>query len=254
MSFTQRIGAYLSLVKFSHTVFALPFALIGFALGLYMSDAAFDWTLLIKVVLCMIFARNAAMGFNRFLDADIDKKNQRTANREVPAGIVSKKNALAFVIINCFLFVATTFFINQICFFLSPVALFVILFYSYTKRFTALCHLVLGLGLSLAPIGAYLAVTGHFHILPLLFSAMVFTWVSGFDILYALQDEDFDSEYNLHSIPVLLGRKNALRSSRFLHLITACLIIVAGFEGLFSSFYWIGAAIFIGLLTLFHNP
>ena len=183
----------------------------------------------------------------------IDKKNQRTANREVPAGIVSKKNALAFVIINCFLFVATTFFINQICFFLSPVALFVILFYSYTKRFTALCHLVLGLGLSLAPIGAYLAVTGHFHILPLLFSAMVFTWVSGFDILYALQDEDFDSEYNLHSIPVLLGRKNALRSSRFLHLITACLIIVAGFEGLFSSFYWIGAAIFIGLLIYQHT-
>ena len=234
-------------------MFALPFALIGFALGLYNSDNSFDWTLLVKVILCMVFARNAAMGFNRYLDRDIDAQNKRTAQREVPAGVISSKNALWFVIINCALFVATTYFINQLCFFLSPIALFVILFYSYTKRFTALCHLVLGAGLALAPMGAYLAVTGSFSPLPLWFSLTVFTWVSGFDILYALQDEDFDSAYKLHSIPVLLGRKNAMRTSRVLHLLTGIFIIIAGFEGLFPSLYWIGAAIFIGLLFYQHS-
>lgn len=268
MSVTKSIGHYLSLVKFSHTVFALPFAIIGFMLGAqsgWLLDSLLgrgftfgEWLLVVgalflKVVLCMVFARNAAMGFNRYLDRDIDKENKRTALREVPAGIISSKNALRFVIINCILFIATTFFINTICFVLSPVALFVILFYSYTKRFTALCHLVLGVGLSLAPIGAYLAVTGEFDLLPLFFSAIVFTWVSGFDIMYALQDEDFDSQFNLHSIPVLLGRKNALLTSRILHFVTACLIILAGFYGAFSNFYLIGAIIFIGLLIYQHT-
>ncbi len=270
MAITKQIGHYLSLVKFSHTIFALPFALIGFVLAvstLYSSTGSFSstlidpisgqprnqWLLLLSVILCMVFARNAAMGFNRYLDADIDAKNKRTANREVPAGVVSRKSALTFVLINCVLFIGTTYFINRICFFLSPVALFVILFYSYTKRFTALCHLVLGVGLSLAPIGAYLAVTGFFDILPLIFSAIVFTWVSGFDILYALQDEHFDNQYQLHSIPVLLGRKNALLTSRALHVLTACLILSAGFYGSFTLWYWIGAVIFIGLLLYQHT-
>lgn len=267
MAITKRIGHYLSLVKFSHTVFALPFALIGFVLGLqiglslnstvhhkpYIQLVNPLWIQLFLTLLCMVFARNAAMGFNRYLDADIDAKNKRTATREVPAGIVSRKSARTFVLINCLLFMACTFFINQICFFLSPIALFVILFYSYTKRFTALCHLVLGIGLSLAPIGAYLAVTGHFDVLPLFFSALVFTWVSGFDIMYALQDEDFDSQYNLHSIPVLLGRKNALRTSRILHFITAAIILAAGYFGGFHYLYWIGAAVFTGLLIYQHT-
>ncbi len=266
MAITQRIGHYLSLVKFSHTVFALPFALIGFVLGrdygLQLSELVQNqsflfihpiWKILILVILCMVFARNAAMGFNRYLDSEIDKQNKRTALREVPAGVISSKHALTFVIINCLLFIATTFFINQICFYLSPIALFVILFYSYTKRFTALCHLVLGIGLSLAPIGAYLAVTGVVHILPLFFSAVVFTWVSGFDVLYALQDEDFDNEYNLHSIPVLLGRKNALLASRFLHLLTGAIILLAGYAGTFHFLYWVGAAIFIALLIYQHT-
>jgi len=266
MSLSKRIGHYLSLVKFSHTVFALPFALIGLALGIYtnltysISGASrIDvqdlniLKLVLLVVLCMVMARNAAMGFNRYLDRDIDAKNKRTALREVPAGVISSQNALWFVIINCILFIVTTFFINQICFLLSPIALFVILFYSYTKRFTPLCHLVLGVGLSLAPIGAYLAVTGQFAILPLLFSATVFTWVSGFDIMYALQDEEFDRENNLKSIPVLLGRKNALLTSRILHIVTAAIIISAGLYGGFSYIYWIGAVIFIGLLIYQHT-
>jgi 4-hydroxybenzoate polyprenyltransferase len=197
----------------------MPFALIGFFLAVVYENKAFDWKIFIAIILCMIFARSAAMAFNRYIDEKFDKLNPRTAVREIPAGIIKKENALLFVIINGVLFIATTFFINNICLYLSPVALFTILFYSYTKRFTALCHVVLGVGLSLAPIGAYLAVTGFFDLLPILFSFVVLTWVSGFDILYALQDEDFDKEHQLNSIPTLLGRKNALVVSILLHFI-----------------------------------
>lgn len=155
----------------------------------------------------MVFARNAAMAFNRYLDRDIDAKNPRTVMRDIPSGKISARATLIFVIVNCVLFIATTYLINPLCFYLSPIAIFVVLFYSYTKRFTALCHLVLGLGLGLAPIGAYIAVTGQFNIVPVLYSLAVLFWVSGFDIIYALQDEDFDRSEKLHSIPSALGRK-----------------------------------------------
>src|SRR5206468_12256705 len=151
----------------------------------------------ILVVLCMVFARSAAMAFNRYLDRNFDAKNPRTAIREIPSGIISANSALVFTVISSFLFIITCYFINAICFFLSPVALAVVLGYSYTKRFTPLCHLILGLGLSLAPIGAFLAVTGEFHWLPILFSIAVVCWVSGFDIIYALQDVDFDQSQKL---------------------------------------------------------
>jgi len=193
------------------------------------------------------------MAFNRFLDRQFDAKNPRTAIREIPAGIITEKNALVFTIVNCVLFVVCTYFINRICFFLSPVALFVILFYSYTKRFTALCHLVLGLGLSLAPIGAYLAVTGKFDWLPLLFSFTVLFWVSGFDIIYALQDEEFDKENKLHSIPSILGKAKALRVSECLHLLSAICIVYAGVYGKFGYWYWAGIAVFIGMLIYQHS-
>jgi 4-hydroxybenzoate polyprenyltransferase len=244
---------YLSLVKFSHTIFAMPFALIGFFLAVVYENKEFDWKILVAIILCMVFARSAAMAFNRYIDEKFDKLNPRTAVREIPAGIIKKENALLFVIINGVLFIATTFFINKICFYLSPVALFTILFYSYTKRFTALCHVVLGVGLSLAPIGAYLAVTGFFDLLPILFSLVVLTWVSGFDILYALQDEDFDKEHKLNSIPTLLGRKNALLVSILLHLITAIIVLAIGYIGTFNFMYWMGALLFIGLLIYQHT-
>lgn len=244
---------YLSLIKFSHTVFALPFALIGFALAVAREDTVFEWKLLVLVVLCMVFARSAAMAFNRYIDEQFDKLNPRTAVREIPAGIIQKKSALLFVIITCALFIACTYFINPICFYLSPVALFTVLFYSYTKRFTPLCHLVLGVGLSLAPVGAYLAVTGVFHLLPILFSLAVLTWVSGFDILYALQDEEFDRANKLKSIPVLLGRRNAMMVSNLLHVITGLIIIYIGYAYLSSTLYFIGATVFIGLLIYQHT-
>lgn len=244
---------YLSLIKFSHTIFALPFALIGFFIAVNSLDKGVDWFLFLYVILCMVFARSAAMAFNRFIDRKIDKANPRTAEiREIPNGTITPKNALAFVIVNCVLFIATTYFINPLCFYLSPVALFVVLGYSLTKRFTALCHLVLGLGLSLAPIGAYLAVTGVFDWLPLFFSFAVLFWVSGFDIIYALQDEEFDAEQKLHSIPVLLGKKNALMLSNFLHIVTAGFILFAGYYADLGLFYWVGASLFIALLLYQH--
>lgn len=246
------IGKYLSLVKFSHTVFALPFALIGFTLAVVYEQQTFHWHLLGLMLLCMVFARSAAMAFNRYLDRRFDALNPRTASREIPAGVISPGHALTFTIVNCLLFVAATFFINRICFFLSPVALFVILFYSYTKRFTALCHLVLGAGLALAPIGSYLVVTGYFSLLPLLFSFTVFTWVAGFDIIYALQDEEFDRGHQLHSIPAALGKKKALWVSNLLHVFSALFVISAGVMGQFGVLYWIGTAVFCGLLTYQH--
>jgi 4-hydroxybenzoate polyprenyltransferase len=273
------VKKYLSLVKFSHTIFAMPFALIGFTLGVYklkqndlLFNTSYDWFInfpvdafknytaqhslwirFVLVVLCMVFARSAAMAFNRWLDARYDKLNPRTAIREIPSGIIKPKNALLFTIICCVLFIVCCFFINTACFALSPVALFVILFYSYTKRFTALCHLVLGVGLSLAPIGAYLAVTGVFALLPILFSCTVLFWVSGFDIIYALQDEEFDKAQQLHSIPATLGKANALRVSESLHVLSAVCVIYAGMYGHFSWLYWIGVGVFAGMLIYQHS-
>jgi len=244
---------YLSLIKFSHTIFALPFAIIGFFLAINTTSATINWVTLIFVVLCMVFARSAAMAFNRYIDRKIDGANPRTAEiREIPNGTIQPKFVLLFVIINCILFVTTTYFINSLCFYLSPVALVVVLGYSLTKRFTAFCHLVLGLGLSLAPIGAYIAVTGKFDWLPLFFSFAVLFWVSGFDIIYALQDEEFDNEQHLHSIPVLLGRKNALVLSYLLHLLTAGFILFAGYYAHLGLFYWIGSGLFISMLSYQH--
>ncbi|MEO6316608.1 MAG: UbiA-like polyprenyltransferase [Chitinophagaceae bacterium] len=271
------IKNYLSLVKFSHTIFAMPFALIGFSLGMlhtsfiifnkqitpavgvHGSDALQPLTpgqLGIKfllVIACMVFARSAAMAFNRYLDRSFDAKNPRTAIREIPRGIISASSAIRFVIINCIAFVLCTWFINRLCFFLSPVALLVVLGYSFTKRFTALCHIILGLGLSLAPIGAYLAVTGQFAVLPVLFSFAVVFWVSGFDIIYALQDIDFDKSQRLYSIPAALGKEKALRVSESLHLLSAACVIFAGVFGGFHWSYWAGVTVFVGMLIYQHS-
>ncbi|PZP50159.1 MAG: 4-hydroxybenzoate octaprenyltransferase [Pseudopedobacter saltans] len=254
----SKFKSYVSLIKFSHTIFALPFAMIGFFLGVCsLNRPQFtSQEIIIKfllVLVCMVTARSAAMAFNRYLDRNIDAKNPRTKVREIPAGIIKPSNALAFVIVNCILFIVATFFINRICFYLSPIALFVILFYSYTKRFTPLCHLVLGLGLSLAPIGAYLAVTGVFSIVSVLFSLSVICWTGGFDIIYALQDIDFDQSQQLYSIPSKLGKKNALIVSTLLHVLSAGFVVYAGIIGNFHWLYWIGIAVFIGMLIYQHS-
>jgi 4-hydroxybenzoate polyprenyltransferase len=192
------------------------------------------------------------MAFNRWLDVKWDALNPRTAIREIPAGIISKNSALRFVIFSCVAFITCTWFINPLCFGLSFVALAVVLGYSYTKRFTPLCHLVLGLGLSLAPIGAYLAVTGHFNLLPILFSFTVIFWVSGFDIIYALQDEEFDKKQHLYSMPSWLGKEKALHVSEFLHTLSTLCVVAAGLFGSFGWWYWGGVAVFIGMLIYQH--
>lgn len=243
---------YLSLIKFSHTVFALPFAVIGFLLALRYSSSEFEWKVLLLVILCMVFARSAAMAFNRLVDKDIDKVNPRTALREIPSDIIKYRSALIFVVINAVLFIITTKLINNLCFYLSPVALAVILGYSYTKRFTPLCHLILGLGLSLAPIGSYLAVTEEFALLPLFFSFAVLCWVSGFDIIYALQDIDFDRSQKLFSIPALLGCSRALWVSILLHICTVISIVSAGWYGNWGMWYWTGCILFTSLLIYQH--
>jgi 4-hydroxybenzoate polyprenyltransferase len=273
---------YLSLIRFSHTIFAMPFAMIGFFLGVFgwsrelvipgwhtervsllpaqvIDDAVYPQSgraFLIRFLLvigCMVFARSAAMAFNRWLDVKWDALNPRTAIREIPKGIISKSSALRFVIFNCIAFIVCTWFINPLCFALSFVALAVVLGYSYTKRFTPLCHLVLGLGLSLAPIGAYLAVTGRFALLPLLFSFAVIFWVSGFDIIYALQDEEFDRSNQLYSMPSWLGKARALRVSEFLHLLSTACVVAAGLLGHFGWAYWVGVLVFVGMLIYQHT-
>ena len=244
---------YFSLVTFSHTIFAMPFAFIGFFLAVTTTNYVFSALKLTLMLLCMVFARSAAMAFNRYLDREIDAKNPRTKVRDIPAGRISAKAALTFTIANCLLFMLTTWFINPLCFYLSPVALLVILGYSATKRFTFLCHLVLGLGLSLAPIGAYLVVTGAFAILPILFSASVLCWVSGFDIIYALQDEDFDREEKLHSIPARLGKVNALNLSTFLHVLSAIFVILPIFLTPVGWPYYVGLLVFCLMLVYQHS-
>jgi len=250
--YTANVNNYLSLVKFAHTIFALPFALIGYFIATRADGYAFSWNTLLLVLLCMLFARNAAMSFNRYADREYDSQNPRTSAREIPAKVIKPRAALAFALINSFLFVIATWFINRLCFWLSPVALAVILGYSYAKRYTAFSHFILGLGLSLAPAGAYLAVAGRFSLLPVILSVAVLFWVSGFDIIYALQDDEFDREQQLHSMPAALGRKWSLVLSAFLHTMVATLLLWVGLSRNFGPMFWAGYIIFSGLLLYQH--
>jgi 4-hydroxybenzoate polyprenyltransferase len=252
MNAVKSLKHYLSLVKFSHTVFAMPFALIGFSLAVAEYPESFSIRLLLLVLLCMVFARNSAMGFNRVADRDIDALNPRTKQREIPAGIIGIRSAAIFVILNVALFILTTAFINKLTLILSPVALFVILGYSFAKRFTSLSHFILGLGLSLAPIGAYISVTGKFAIVPLIYSFIVITWVGGFDIIYSLQDDQFDKENRLYSLPSVVGRRKALFISIAVHILTFFLVIAAGIIAKGHWLYWTGASVFSILLLYQH--
>lgn len=258
----SKFNNYLSLIKFSHTIFAMPFALLGFVIGVFQlnnnkhngwkviqSYFSENYSVFIFVILCMVFARSAAMAFNRYLDREFDAKNPRTAIREIPSGIISASSALRFTLMNNILFAASAYMINTTCFLLSPIAIIVILGYSYTKRFTSLCHLVLGLGLSLAPAGAFIAVTETMIPSVLFLSVAVMGWVAGFDIIYSLQDDQFDASQGLFSIPSRLGRNKALLVSRLLHVATALLIVAAGLQFNLHLVYFIGAILFIGLLV-----
>ena len=243
---------YISLVKFAHTIFAMPFALMAFVYALWSTEAQFSWWLLVQVILCMVFARNVAMGFNRWADRDIDKDNPRTADREIPAGVISPRNAMIFIVVNAVLFVATACTINLLTAILSPVALAVVMFYSYCKRFTALAHIVLGLSLAIAPAGAFIAVTGTLTWAVCLLSLLVLTWCGGFDIIYALQDAEFDRKRGLHSIPSTFSVATSLYISIALHVVSVASLV--GFALLLPQSWvlWSGVALFSAILVAEH--
>lgn len=221
-------------------------------MAIFSDPHPFRWESLIFVLLCMVFARNAAMSFNRYCDKEFDKKNPRTAMREIPKGKISARNALIFTIVNSVLFIISSGYFNKTTLVLSPVALTIILMYSYTKRFTFLSHFILGIGLAIAPAGAYIAVTEQLSLPVIILSVSVFLWTSGFDILYSLQDEEFDRTNNLFSIPARFGRKNSLIISALVH--TACIAGIIYYTTILLPTYimWSGTVIFTILLIYQH--
>lgn len=222
----SKIADYLRMVKFSHTIFAMPFALLSFTYAWMTTTPDKElWLLLLQVIGCMVFARNVAMGFNRWADRDIDAANPRTASREIPAGKISPRGAAVFCVINALLFMAVAATINPLCGWLSPVALAIVMFYSYCKRFTSMAHLVLGISLGIAPVGAYMAVTGTSTLECWLLALVVMTWCAGFDIIYALQDAAFDRERGLHSIPSRFSARTSLTISLLLHIASVMLLL-----------------------------
>ena len=239
---------YVNLVKLPHTVFALPFALVGVTLASYVAPVTASkvfW-----VVIAFTSARFAAMGFNRIVDRDVDALNPRTKSREIPSGTLSVTAASVAVAVASLLFVIASWQLNPLCLILSPVALAWVLFYSYTKRFTRFCHLVLGVGLSIAPVGGYLAITGQWSEpwwMLILLAVAVATWVGGFDILYALQDIDFDCAHGLHSLPASLGERGGLNVARVLHV---CTVLALAGVGIAVGAGWIYAAGVIVATTL----
>jgi 4-hydroxybenzoate polyprenyltransferase len=242
-----------NLVRLPHTVFALPFALVGVVLASYV--APITWSDVVWVVVAFTTARFAAMGFNRIVDREIDALNPRTRSREIPSGTMSVREAAVAVAIASIVFFVAAWQLNTLCLMLSPLALAWVLFYSYTKRFTRWSHLVLGIGLSIAPVGGYLAITGHWSDpwwMLIALATAVATWVGGFDILYALQDVSFDRENGLYSVPSTFGEANALGIARILHLTTVVALGVAGLAAGAGVVYFAGVAV-AGLLLLYEH-
>lgn len=245
---------YANLVKLPHTVFALPFALVGVTLASYVAPVTLGEV--VWVVVAFTAARFAAMGFNRIADRDVDSLNPRTLSREIPSGSLSVNAAAAAVIVASLVFIIAAWQLNPLCLALSPVALGWVLFYSYTKRFTRWCHLVLGIGLSIAPVGGYLAVTGAWSDpwwMLIALAVAVASWVGGFDILYALQDIDFDCAQGLHSLPAALGERHALAIARLLHLTTVVCLSLVGWAIGAGWVYAVGVAVAAGLLLYEHS-
>jgi 4-hydroxybenzoate polyprenyltransferase len=249
---------YANFVKLPHTLFALPFALVGVVLASYRSPVT--WPMIGWIVLAFTGARFAAMGFNRIVDRDIDARNPRTRQREIPSGVLRVTEAITAVAVASIVFVYAAWQLNPLCAMLSPFALAWVMFYSYTKRFTRWCHLVLGVGMSIAPVGGYLAVTGHWSHLWWMLVALalaVATWGGGFDVLYALQDIEFDRGQKLYSLPAVVGGRRALAIARALHLLTiVCLAAVgaATFTGTRGgSLYALGVVVAAGLLAYEHS-
>jgi 4-hydroxybenzoate polyprenyltransferase len=244
-----RTVVYGRMVKLSHSIFALPFALASavIAAGGVPAPRTLLW-----IVVAMVGARSAAMGFNRLADHAIDARNPRTAGRELPRGLLTRGEVLLFVLVSAAALVVAAAMLNPLCLALSPVALAVVFGYSYTKRFTALSHVVLGLGLAIAPVGAWLAVRGRFEAAPLVLALAVLCWVAGFDVIYACQDVDFDRQAGLHSVPARLGIRGALQLARLLHVATVLLLAALPATAVLHPAYFAGVAL-VALLLLYEH-
>ena len=255
MSIFNQITNYGKMVKFSHTLFALPFAGLSLILSLKNSELTKEDFIIksILVLICMVSARNAAMGFNRLIDADIDKLNPRTKNREIPAGVINKKSVIIFIILFSISFIVSTYFLNDFAFRASIPTLMIVLGYSYTKRITWLCHYILGLGIGLAPTGAWVALKGELDLLPVLFSGGLLFHIAGFDILYSTQDYKFDSESNLYSIPSKFGIEKSLLIAKLNHIISVIFLVYAGVLGNLKYFYFLFLIIAVILFIIEHR-
>ncbi len=251
---TSRFIRYVNFVKLPHTVFALPFALVGVVLASRVAPVTLPMVL--WVVVAFTAARFAAMGFNRIADRQWDALNPRTAMRELPRGVMTVREAAASVVVACLVFVFAASRINALCLMLSPVALAIVLFYSYTKRFTRWAHVALGLGTGIAPAGGYLAVTGAWSdpwwLVPVLV-LVVLTWIGGFDVLYALPDAEFDRAHGLHSVPASMGIGRALWVSRTMHLVTVMALAAAGVATHARALYFAGVVVAAVILTWEHS-
>src|SRR5262245_42292599 len=243
----NRLTTYLSFVRFSHSVFALPFALAGALLA--ARHAPLAWPTLGWILVAMVSARSAAMGFNRLVDARFDAQNPRTANREIPRGAMSAREAIAFVVVASAVFVYAAWRLNPICFALSPVALAIVFWYSLAKRYTSYTQLFLGLAMAVAPVGGWLAVGGRGGLEPWLLALAIGAWVGGFDVLYACQDLDFDRAHGLRSIPVRFGVRSALAISRAMHVVTVVCLLAIGAVTPLPWFYYAGVGIVAALLV-----
>ena len=246
-SFRHRFGNALAFIRFSHTIFAMPFALGAMFVAAHGLPA---WRVFALIVLAMVFARTAAMTFNRLADWKIDRRNPRTAQRHT---LISWSGAIAMLFVSSTAFIATTAWINPLCFALSPVALAIVFFYSLTKRFTSFTHLFLGLALAVSPVGAWLAVTGHFALPPLVLASGVLCWVAGFDLIYATQDYEFDKSEGLTSLVVRLGVAKSLKLSQFLHALMFCLLIAFGATARLGAIYFASLAPVLGALIYEHR-
>ena len=245
----RRLSTLLEMIKFQHTVFALPWAFLG---ALYAYRGLPPWATLGWILLAMVGARSAAMAFNRVVDAKLDAENPRTQGRAIPTGKIGIGFTLAFALVSAGALVFAAWMLNPLCLMLSPLAIAVTMGYSYTKRFTALCHWILGLSLAMAPVGAWLGVTGRWHPLPLLFGAAVMFWIAGADILYACEDQEFDRRKGLKSIPAALGIKGALIVSALCHVVTVGTLVAAGIVEEVSVYYYGAVGVIAALLIYEH--
>ncbi len=247
----NKIMDYGTLVMFSHTIFSLSFALISMLLA---GSGKLNFETIFWILVAFLGARTGANALNRVIDAEIDAKNPRTATRQIPQGLMQKKEVLVFVTVCFAIMVFAAWQLNTICLLLSPIALFLLIIYSYTKRFTWTCHIVLGITSAAAPVGAWLAVTGKITLLPLVMGAANTLWVAGFDIIYGAQDYEFDTKNGIHSIPARFGVKNALFISKIFHIgALGCLCLVGLLTSQLGTIYYIGLGIIAVLFIIQHK-